>query len=169
MTRSLVFLLAALGPASMEASAQRRPLKVFLLVGQSNMEGKGAVRHLETLIKDPQTRATFKHLKKGREWVTRKDVWIAYDRNRGGRRVGGLTVGYGSRQDQIGPELGFGHVVGDAVEADVLLIKCAWGGASLAKDFLPPSAGGPGGHYTRMVSEVHAALGEIGEIGRAHV
>ena len=41
----------------------------------------------------------------------------------------------------IGPELGFGWVLGDALKEPVLLIKCAWGGKSLAVDFRPPSAG----------------------------
>jgi hypothetical protein len=52
-----------------------------------------------------------------------------------------LTVGFGARPELIGPELGFGNVVGDALDEPVLLIKCAWGGKSLAVDFRPPSAG----------------------------
>jgi len=34
-------------------------------------------------------------------------------------------------------------VMGDALAEPVLLIKCAWGGKSLAVDFRPPSAGQP--------------------------
>ena len=45
------------------------------------------------------------------------------------------------KDDRIGPELGFGCVVSDAFKEPVLLIKCAWGGKSLAVDFRPPSAG----------------------------
>jgi alpha-galactosidase len=71
-------------------------------------------------------------------WRTRDDVWITYlDRN------GPLTVGYGARPEMIGPELGFGWAMGDALDEPVLLIKCAWGGKSLAVDFRPPSAGRP--------------------------
>ncbi|MCZ6599050.1 MAG: sialate O-acetylesterase [Planctomycetota bacterium] len=151
------FILSAHSPAP------RDPVQVFVLVGQSNMEGKGAIRHLDLLIEGEETRATFRHLKRRGKWVERDDVFITYDHGENDHRSGGLTVGYGSRKEQIGPELGFGHVVGDAIAADVLLIKCAWGGASLAKDFLPPSAGGPGGHYTRMVAEVRAALEDIAD------
>ena len=50
----------------------------------------------------------------------------------------GITVGYGARNDRIGPELQFGHVIGDYFENQVFLIKTAWGGKSLAKDFRPP-------------------------------
>ena len=40
-------------------------------------------------------------------------------------------------------EVGFGWVLGDALDEPVLLVKCAWGGKSLAVDFRPPSAGKP--------------------------
>ncbi len=56
-------------------------------------------------------------------------------------RCGGLKPGYGSSGGQIGPELGFGHKMGDAYEGKVLLIKTCWGGTSLGQNFLPPSIG----------------------------
>lgn len=123
------------------------PVKVFVLAGQSNMEGQGIIAadpkrnegkgSLEYLVKQPATAARFAHLvdKQG-QWVVRDDVWISYL-----TREGRLTVGYGPRPDRIGPELGFGTVVGEALAEPVLLIKCAWGGKSLAVDFRPPSAG----------------------------
>ena len=43
--------------------AGRSPVKVFILAGQSNMEGKGRVSHLDDLTKDPARKATFGHLK----------------------------------------------------------------------------------------------------------
>ncbi len=58
-------------------------------------------------------------------------------------RKGPLWVGHGARKETIGPELGFGWVMGDVLDEPVLLIKCAWGGKSLAVDFRPPSAGKP--------------------------
>jgi len=94
----------------------------------------------------------------------RDDVWISYRHGDDDRRAGGLTVGYGGKPGQIGPELGFGTVVGNRLEGRVLLIKCAWGGASLSKDFLPPGSGGPGGHYQRMLDEVRATLSSLDEV-----
>ena len=98
----------------------------------------------------------------------RDDVWITY--KRGGRGKGkslhpkgGLTVGYGSNPKQIGPELGFGHAVGEHFDEQVLLIKCAWGGVAVKKGFLPPSAGGPGPKYTEMVKDVKDALANLKE------
>ena len=131
------------------AKADSPPVKVFILAGQSNMVGFGRVTadpkrnggqgSLEYLVKTPSTAARFGHLvdQDGR-WRKRDDVWIIFN-----DRKGPLTVGYGASQDMIGPELGFGWVLGDALEEPILLIKCAWGGKSLAVDFRPPSAGKP--------------------------
>src|SRR5450755_4555409 len=120
---------------------QPKPVKVFILAGQSNMQGQGFVKadpkrnegkgSLEFLVKDAASAARFKHLvDKDGKWIVRKDVWVWYL-----GKKGPLTVGYAGKGDMIGPELGFGHVVGDAYDEQVLLIKLAWGGKSLAKDF----------------------------------
>ncbi|MFO1042278.1 MAG: sialate O-acetylesterase [Planctomycetaceae bacterium] len=124
-----------------------KPVKVFILAGQSNMEGQGFIAadpkrnggkgSLEFLVKDPATSKRFAHLvDSSGQWRTRDDVHISYL-----DRTGPLTVGYGARKELIGPELGFGWVMGEASDEPVLLIKCAWGGKSLAVDFRPPSAG----------------------------
>lgn len=172
MLRLLALLAATplLAPAAPSTVATAKPLKVFILAGQSNMEGAGAVRanpdrnggkgSLEHLVKDPATAKRWAHLvDDGGAWAVREDVWIHYF----GRR-GGLTAGYGAREDRIGPELGFGHVVGDALEEQVLLIKVAWGGKSLGKDFRPPSAGGEvGPEYRKLFEEVRAVLDGLEE------
>ena len=67
----------------------KKPLKVFILAGQSNMEGHGFIAadparnagkgSLEHLAKDPATAPRYKHLvdNKG-TWRTRDDVYIHY-------------------------------------------------------------------------------------------
>ncbi len=169
----LVAALVALAFPSPRALAQtglagKGPVKVFILAGQSNMEGAGAIRgstdrnggkgSLEYLVKDPATADRFKHTvdEKG-DWVVRDDVWIWYL-----GRKGGLSAGYGSRDDRIGPEFQFGHVMGDHFDNQVLLIKTAWGGKSLAKDFRPPSSGGEvGPYYTEMIQHVKNVLANL--------
>lgn len=118
--------------------ADAAPVRVFVLCGQSNMEGKGAVKHLEQLLADPQTAQDYEHLRDENGWVERDDVFIKYNDDRG---QGKLGLGYGTPTDRFGPELGFGHVVGDAFDEKVLIIKCAWGGRALAVKFRPPSSG----------------------------
>jgi hypothetical protein len=127
--------------AACQTTAVAEPLQVYFLVGQSNMEGKGNPIHLDTYKDDELIKPTYAGLKDGEGWKVRDDVWITYPTKAGGEKHGPLTVGYGTKgEDSIGPEFGFGHTVGNASDAPVLLIKIAWGGKSLAVDFRPPSA-----------------------------
>jgi alpha-galactosidase len=161
-------------------------VKVFILAGQSNMEGAGQIKadpnrnggqgSLEFLVKNPVTAKHFAPLVDDRgQWRVRDDVWISYL-----DRKGPLTTGFGSRPTTIGPELGFGWTLGEALAEPVLLIKCAWGGKSLAVDFRPPGAGKPpyslgektdaaiaedpatiGKYYRETLTLVKAALSDI--------
>ena len=163
----LVFAMA-LCPTANAGQVGKSPVKVFILAGQSNMEGAGAVKansqrnegqgSLEYLVKDPRTAARFKHtVDQDGKWVVRDDVWIWYL-----GRKGGLSVGYGAGKDRIGPEFQFGHVMGDHFDNQVLLIKTAWGGKSLARDFRPPSSGGEvGSFYTEMLECVKDVLANL--------
>ena len=75
--------------------------------------------------------------------------------------AGPLAMGFSVYGDKhhFGPELQFGHVLGDHFDNQVLLIKTAWGGKSLYKDFRPPSSGGEvGPYYTKMIADVRTAL-----------
>ncbi len=51
-----------------------------------------------------------------------------------------LTVGCGAGANSIGPELEFGHVMGDHHEGPVLILKTSQGNRSLGWDFLPPGS-----------------------------
>jgi hypothetical protein len=114
-----------------------RPVKVFILAGQSNMEGKAKLSLLDYQVQQPATRELLAAYQTDGRWTEREDVWIKFF-----NRKGKLTVGYGS-PNCIGPELAFGHAVGNHYEQPVLLIKTAWGGRSLWRDFRSPSAGLP--------------------------
>lgn len=182
--KKLYVVLALLLPAvALRAADAKKPVKVFILAGQSNMEGKAKVSLLEYQADQPATRDLFKHLRKDGRWVERDDVWIKFL-----DRKGKLTVGFGSPKC-IGPELEFGTVVGDHYDEPVLLIKVAWGGRSLYRDFRPPGAGLPpaavldkmladakkhkpdatlddvkasfGASYRAMLDEVHGTLADL--------
>lgn len=165
-------------------------LKVFILAGQSNMEGKGSVYTMSQQLADPAKKSRFEHLQKDGKWVERDDVHIHYLGGRG-RKTGKLTVGYGvSHQDNndwFGPELGFGWTLADELDENILIIKTAWGGKSLDRDFRSPSRGFPDsvaevvtqrqkrnpeltvaqykqgyGHFYRlMIEEVRHVLGDL--------
>jgi alpha-galactosidase len=132
-------LVVVVGCLSLFASAAiaADTVKVFVLAGQSNMEGKAPNALLEHQATDDKTKELFTHLRKDGKWIVRDDAFIKYL-----GRNGGLTIGYGSR-DRTGVELEFGTVMADHFDEPVLLIKAAWGGHSLFKLFRSPSAGLP--------------------------
>ena len=114
------------------------PLKVFILAGQSNMQGHATFRTLEHLIYNEKTAAEYQQWKdRDGRWAERGDVWVW---TTDGERYGNLKPGYGANDVKLGPELGFGWVMGERFDEQVLLIKTCWGGRSVKRDFLPPSA-----------------------------
>src|SRR5688572_929173 len=152
--QSVKSILVAIVLVSRISAAGAMPVKVFILAGQSNMEGQAVVdldgkdyNHgkgtLKSLMADPAKRAMLKHLKNDKDqWTVRDDVWVRYQREDGPLLAGPLGLGFSVYGDQhhFGPELQFGHVAGDYFGNPVLLIKTAWGGKSLSKDFRPPSS-----------------------------
>ena len=134
--KPFVYFLLSLSLGLAALAEEKKQVKVFILAGQSNMEGKGKIDPLlNHQIKAPETRDFFAHFHKDGEYIEREDVWINYLKRRGN-----LTVGYGS-PGCIGLELQFGHVMGNHYDEPVLLIKTAWGGKSIGIDFRPPSSG----------------------------
>jgi hypothetical protein len=174
----LACLLVPSAHAEGENIDRTKPVKVFILAGQSNMQGQGVVSmddpklynggkgNLVWSMRHSDSRKLMQHLRnKDGSWAERDDVTIWY-KQKGKARSGKLTVGYTGYggSSHIGPELQFGHVVGEAYDAPVLLIKTAWGGKSLQKDFRPPSAeGDTGPYYTQMIEEVREALKTLGD------
>ncbi|RLT02777.1 MAG: sialate O-acetylesterase [Planctomycetota bacterium] len=114
--------------------AVEKPVRVFILAGQSNMEGKARNSLLDYQATAANTKELFAHLRAEEKWIVRDDVLIKFLDRRGP-----LTVGYGS-PDCTGVELEFGTAMGNHFDEPVLLIKAAWGGHSLFKLFRSPSA-----------------------------
>ena len=126
---------------TLNALADQGPLKVFVLVGQSNMQGHAQVRTLEHVGMDPKT-APLLRVMQGENGVPRvhKDIWISSLSN-GGEKIGVLSTGFGADENKIGPELTFGIYMQQHLGEPILIIKTAWGGKSLNTDFRSPSAG----------------------------
>ena len=121
--------------------AQKKPLKVFLLVGQSNMQGHAHVRTLEHVGMDPKTAPILKEIQdeNGKAKVF-DQIWISYLSAKGVKK-GKLTTGFGADDNKIGPELTFGIYMQKKLGEPILIIKTAWGGKSINTDFRSPSAG----------------------------
>jgi alpha-galactosidase len=180
------------------------PLKIFILVGQSNMQGHGYIDEkdkttnqylngtLEWMIETyPEKYGRLKrkkrHAKKhsadehisndknqlSSSYVSRDDVWIIYNKqNYDSVKVemneyGPLVPGYGGDPGQfhMGPELSFGWTAGDEFQKQkqqILLLKVAWGGRSLAVEFRPPSSGGTTGlFYEAMMADTFKVLANL--------
>src|SRR5512147_1456803 len=61
--------------AASNAVAALKPVRVFILAGQSNMEGKAKVSLLEYQVAQPATRPLFQQFRKDGRWIEREDVW----------------------------------------------------------------------------------------------
>ncbi len=69
-----------------------------------------------------------------RQWKARDDVWYKGVVAAAGSRWLGVSGG------RIGPELGFGHAVGNYIDEPVLILKTSQGNRSLSWDFLTPGS-----------------------------
>ncbi|MBM3826853.1 MAG: sialate O-acetylesterase [Verrucomicrobia bacterium] len=172
-----------------------KPLQVYVLVGQSNMEGHARVETIDYIGEDPATTPLLRRmLGPDSKPATAKNVWISYFTGIGeknGEGFGKLTTGYGSRQDpakdggKIGPEYTFGLTMDRVADGPVLIIKAAWGGKSLNYDFRPPSAGpyprsakdleknthtdeATGHYYRLMLQHVRKVLADPGRVCPAY-
>ncbi len=127
-------------------AAEKKPLQVYILAGQSNMQGHAKVTTFEHIGMDPATKPMLAAMQNadGTPKVCER-VWISAlgcgEENQ--EQTGKLTAGFGASAGgpKIGPEFTFGIYMEKATDAPILLIKTAWGGKSLHTDFRPPSAG----------------------------
>ena len=150
-TGALVWLtLSAAGAAQLpdpdgKAADMTQPVQVYLLLGQSNMLGFGKVKgdegSLEHAVKEKDLYPYL--IDEEGKWTARRDV----------RSVRVMGSGTGAMKrihnewltitgDKIGPEIGIGHHVGEAIDAPVMLLKSCIGNRALGWDLLPPGSEG---------------------------
>lgn len=127
-----------------------KPVKVFILLGQSNMLGFGRVGPAETqgtLEYMIQEKGKYPYLIDDQgEWTERKDVRYAHVMDKRGVAFDNMDE-YADMKNQwlkvsgnFGPELGFGHVMGEVYNEPVLVLKACIGNRSLGWDLLPPGS-----------------------------
>jgi hypothetical protein len=118
------------------------PLKVYILAGQSNMQGHARISTLDYMKDDADTAVIYRKMVDGEgKPVVCERTWIAYTTNYTDEVHGKLTAGFGAKPEKIGPEYSFGVYMESFIDNPILIIKTAWGGKSLNTDFRPPSAG----------------------------
>ncbi len=119
--------------------AAPEPLKIFLVAGQSNGDGRGNPTDLPANLQNPQGVPIFHN----GQWH-------------------GLQPGLTDQNHPglFGPEITFGRDVAEALAGEnVALVKYAWGGTNLAVDWNPDT---PGAHYTAFMNAVRQALANVG-------
>jgi alpha-galactosidase len=146
--RTILALLAVpvaiwAGPGDKPA-AMDKPVKVYILMGQSNMLGFGTVAPeekrgtLENLVRVQKKYPNM--LAQDGSWAVRKDVrYVHVMQSKKTFRVvrnEWLTVG----SDHVGPEMQIGHLLGDYHDEPVLILKACIGNRSLGWDYLPPGS-----------------------------
>ena len=127
-----------------------KKVKVFILLGQSNMLGFGRVGPKET-------KGSLEYLiqEKGKygflvddagKWTVRKDVRYVHVMDQRGvdykdmEKFGDVANDWLTVKGNFGPEQGFGHVTGQVLDEPVLVLKACIGNRSLGWDLLPPGS-----------------------------
>ena len=121
-----------------------KPVRVFILMGQSNMVGMGKMADgagsLENAVKNKKE---YPYLAdEAGNWTEQKGV--RYVRVMVGK--GGVMQLFNNEWmtvrtcKTIGPEFGIGHCLGDAMNAPVMILKSCIGNRSLGWDLLPPGS-----------------------------
>ena len=123
----------------------KKPVKVFILMGQSNMFGMGDVSPVEkkgTLENLTKTEKRYPYLlDDAGNWTARNDVrYVQVMPGKGGGMQTlhdeFLTV----KGKMIGPEVAFGCIMGQVLDEPVLILKSCIGNRSLGWDLLPPGS-----------------------------
>jgi hypothetical protein len=119
--------------------ATDKPVKVYIMSGQSNMLGYGTTSGSEDNTLETMTIRQNKFpnlINEAGAWTTRQDV-----RYRGViSDTAKVKLSPGTLGVRFGPELGFGYIMGWLHDEPVLLVKSCIGNRSLGWDILPPGS-----------------------------
>ncbi|MEX0776725.1 MAG: sialate O-acetylesterase [Phycisphaeraceae bacterium] len=126
-------------------AAHERPLQVFLLGGQSNMQGVGRNDQLTA----PYSQA----FDKVQVWDAGAGAWVP------------LTPPEGRPSGAFGPEVAFAHAIAKAMPDErILLVKYAVGGTALYDDWAPTQ----GPQYIAFMQTARAALKNLDDAQRPY-
>jgi len=116
-----------------------KPVQVFILLGQSNMVGLGKIAGGEVSLENAvKVKKKYPYLvDDAGVWIERKDVrFVRMMQGKGLMNNEWMVIKTGT----IGPEFGIGHVVGNVVDAPVMILKSCIGNRALGWHLLPPGS-----------------------------
>lgn len=141
---TIALLLALFASAC--ATAAEKPVKLFLLGGQSNMDGCGRWNELPENLR-----------------VTPANVRIWDNKTKEWKKIGEDSTAI-ARKLQFGPELVFSHRLSAAFPGhEIRLVKTSAGGTSLALGWLPEK----NKMYPRFIANYQNALADLKKSGHA--
>lgn len=121
-----------------------KPVKVFILMGQSNMFGMGKVGPEDkngTLEYVTKKDKKFPYLiDDAGQWTERRDVRFVQVMQKGASMTTQHNEWLTVKGATIGPEIAFGHIMGQVLAEPVLVLKSCIGNRSLGWDLLPPGS-----------------------------
>jgi len=146
MRTLIITVMVAALPASAATAAGLKPVKIYVIAGQSNAESRQSVAFLTE---------NFPEYAKQRD-----DVWLLTP------AISSPTPLMGPKYKVYGVEHAAGYMLADAVDNDIVFIRSAVGGTMLYDRWRSPSAakrlGGPVGDlYDTMIRRVHNQLANL--------
>lgn len=142
----LSLLLSAVATLCSCQSATERPVKVFLLAGQSNMDGCGTAEELPKKYKVPPANAM--------TWDNKRTTWVAL----------GTDSFAEKRGFKFGPEIAFTHLMAmQYPDSMIAIVKTSGGGTKLWKHWLPGK-----GMHTYFFKNIDNARGQLQADGQAY-
>ena len=141
ITPAIVAALALSCPLPAFADTKPKPLKVFILAGQSNATGMARTRTLEHIKMSPETAKQYADVfDKDGNPTTLDAVYVTQWMDKEGGRLEPKFGGRVKGGSAFGPEYGCGIYLHKELNEPFLIIKTSQGGKSLNYDFRPPSA-----------------------------
>ena len=122
----------------------KKPVKVFILMGQSNMFGMGQIEPETTkgtLAYYTKTEKMYPYLlDEAGKWTVRNDVrYVQVMQGKSGMQMM-HNEWLGVTGKTIGPEVAFGYIMGQILDEPVLILKSCIGNRGLGWDLLPPGS-----------------------------
>ena len=140
---SLTFLLVILALVFCSGQSTTRPVKVFILGGQSNMDGTGISEELpKSYIVHPENTMT---------WDNSKQKWVPLGKDSFAEK----------RKGKFGPEIAFSHLLAKKYPGyTIAVVKTSAGGTKLWKHWLPEQP-----MYSRFLKNMENALQQLKDSG----
>ncbi len=140
---TLTFILAILSFVFCSAQSNSRPVKLFILGGQSNMDGCGVSEELPAkYLVHPENTMT---------WDNSKQLWVTLGKDSFAEK----------RKGKFGPEIAFSHLLARKFpDYTIAIVKTSAGGTKLWKHWLPEQP-----MYSRFLKNMENALQQLKDSG----